>query len=157
MVSEWFSNYVWGHSFFCIALVTWQVHLIFSASQNGKLPPMPRSSENNCNVSKFSFHLSPSLGCLIICNYCVCQYLAKHLSTLLWWQNPHSKTWFFTSMVFLLERFIGWYSNFRKRTTSTGQNFRTSVSVRYYQFVKYFLSNPFSLTSKISPGPSILC
>jgi hypothetical protein len=105
---EWKIFHYVGHYFFCMAMITWPVHLIFSASQNGKMPPIPRSPENNGSVSKFSFHLAPSLVCLIIFNYCVCQYLAKHLLALLWWHNPHivkhgfSRAWFFPQMFFRL-------------------------------------------------------
>lgn len=62
----------------------------------------------------------------------------------------------FSRAWFSPKRFIGWDISSRERTTSAGQNFRTSVSVSY-KFVKHFSSNPFALTSKRSPGPSILC
>lgn len=118
MVSERFSVMFEDTIFFCITLITWRVHLIFSASQNGKLPPIPRNSENNGSVSKFSFHVAPNsntkflfIGSLTnalmtlvnmtnIFNYCECQYLAKHLSALLWWHNPHIVKHVFKSLFF---------------------------------------------------------
>ena len=50
----------------------WVFYLV-SAAQNGKLPPLPRGSENNGSVSRFSIY-NAALPCCLVSNSCTQAY-----------------------------------------------------------------------------------
>lgn len=136
MVSEGFSiDYAWLYSILWLILDNMMSEInIFSCSE-WKVATITSQfrEQRKCKQFFISFISTHRLV--------ICLPRTYHLCLVDKTYNDFSRAWFFPG------HFIGWYSSFRERTTFVGQNFRTSVSVSY-QFVKYFLSNPFSWLQK---------